>query len=817
MNLRSVPASLAALACVAMLGIAPAAAAQEPTSISGSVVDQSGGAVVDAAVTVVSIGGTGQFRTTTDSRGAFSVSNLPPGRYVVRVEQKLFTPARLDVDVVDGVVAPPVRVVLAVSGLSEVVDIQAPGGFVSRAATTATKTDVPLFDIPVAASIVPRAILDQQKTASLKDVLQNVSSVQAENGGSAGNQFIIRGFSNGGVVLRDSLNAVTAAGYRTDFDDYNIERVEVLKGPGSVLFGRAQPGGTINLITSSAQAEPSLSVEQRLGSFDQRRTVVHATGPMTKNKTLLVRVDAVYEDSHSFRDYVMQGRKGFNPRVTWRPSDATVLTASYERVRMDYQFDRGQVAIGTRPADLPIGRALFGDPANDTDFFNQSYSSTEFRRRLARGWTIRHRYLRSVRDSTDVELNAISSTTPLLADGRTLPRGLFSQVSDTDLHTTNLDLMGDFFTGRVRHRTLVGYDFLRDFTNYSAAGLFNTAATVNPALNLDIFAPVYTLTTGLFAQALDNALNGVHNYSVFWNKNSGVYVQDQLTLPRRIHVLLGGRYDWANTARGNGASLAAAAGVWQSQKRHDEAFSPRVGAVYQPVTWLGVYTSFTRSFGSNNGISATGEVFPPQRGEQVEGGVKTEWFGGTLSATVAAFHLKQTNLLIANLATPDPTDVVLAGDRRSKGIELDLLGKVSSHLSATASYAYTGRAWVAGDNPPSLGGVAGNLLPNVPRHRGTFWLSYGAKTKTSEPMQFGLGVLFSGKRFGDIQNSFELPGYVRLDGSAGYTFKAGRSRLTVQLNARNLFNTKYYEYASNRTSIIPGTPRAVLLSTAVAF
>lgn len=817
MTVRFPSATFAAIACAVWLAGIASAAAQPQSSISGTVVDQSGGAVVDAAVTVTSSTGAAQGKAVTDNSGSFAVPNLRPGRYVVRVEQKLFAPAQIEVTVIDGAAAQPLSVVLTVSGVNEFVDIQAPGGFASRTATTATKTDVPLFDTPVTVSLVSRAVLDQQKTASLKDALQNVSGVQTDTGGSSGNKFIIRGFSNGGVVLRDSLNAVTAADFRTDFDDYNVERVEVLKGPGSVLFGRAQPGGTINLVTSSPQAAPSLSVEQRLGSFDQRRTVLHATGPINKNKTLLARVDAVYEDSNSFRDFVVQGRKGINPRVTWRPSDATELTASYERVHMDYQFDRGQVAIGTRPADLPIDRALFGDPANDTDFFNQSYTSTEFRRRIARGWTVRHRYLRSVRDSTDVELNAFNATTPLRADGRTLPRTLFAQVSDTNLHTTNLDLLGDFFTGPVRHQTLVGYDFVRDFTNYSAAGLFNTAATANPALDLDIFAPAYTLTPGLFAQALDDALNGVHNYSVFWNRNSGVYFQDQLTLPRRIHVLLGGRYDWANTARGNGASLALATDAWPNQKRHDDAFSPRVGVVYQPVTWLGVYSSFTRSFGSNNGISATGEVFPPQRGQQVEGGVKTEWFKGNLSATVATFQLRQTNLLIANLATPDPTDVILAGDRRSKGFEFDLLGRLTSNLNATASYAYTTRAWVEGDNLPSLGGVAGNLLPNVPRHRGTFWLSYAAKAKTPEPVTFGLGVFFSGKRFGDVQNSFELPGYARVDGSAGYTFKAGRSRLTVQLNARNLFDTKHYEYANGRTAIIPGAPRAVLLSTAVAF
>lgn len=799
----------------ACLLFAPGSAfAQGTSTVAGTVVDQSGGALVGATVTVVDSKGATRGTAVTDASGAFTVPNIQPGQYDVHVEQRMFATAHVDLDVREGATLEPLRIVMAVSGVNEVVDIEAAA---PRTATTATKTQAPLFDTPVAVTLVPRELLDQQKATSLRDALQNVSSVQATVPGSAGNQFIIRGFSSGGVVMRDSQNAVTAAGFRTDFDDYNIDRVEVLKGPASVLFGRTQPGGVINMVTAAAQAKPSISVEQRLGSFDQRRTVVHATGPVDANKTLLVRVDAVFEDSNSFREFAVQGRKGINPRVTWRPTAATDLTVSYERIRMDYKFDGGQIGIGGGPADLPVGRALFLDPAKPTDFFNQAYTSTNFSHRFGTHWTVRHRYLYSYRDSTDVELNALSGTTPLKADGRTMQRSIFSQISDTGLHSTNLELLGDIRTGAIRHQTLIGFDFLRDFTNYSAAGLFNTAATTLPALDIDVFAPTYSLSSDVFNQTLDFAANGVHNYSVFWNKNRGLYVQDQLTLPGRVHVLLGGRYDWANTARGNGASIPAASSAWQSAIRHDEKFSPRGGIVYQPTKWLGAYTSYSQSFGTNNGVSTTGEIFPPQIGTQVEGGLKTEWLQGRLSSTLAIFQLKQTNLLIANLATADPTDVILAGDRRSRGVELDLLGTLAKNLTANVSYAYTPKAWVEGDNPPSQGGVAGNSLANVARQRGSIWLSYAAHADSGRPIRIGFGTVFAAKRFADIQNTIALPGYTRIDGSLGYTVPAGRSRLTVQVNARNLFNTKYYEYAGGRTSIYPGTPRALVVTAGFSY
>lgn len=811
------------LVALCIIGGAHRVSAQSGAALTGTVVDQSGGALVGATVTIESATGTRVGKATTDASGTFTVSNLAPGNYDVHVEQKMFATAHIDIELKAGVAPDPLRVVLSVSGVNEVVDIEGTAA-VTRSATTATKTAASLFDTPVAVSLVPRELLDAQKAASLKDALQNVSSVATDNSGNSGNRFIIRGFSNNGVVMRDSLPAVTAASFRTDFDDYNIDRIEVLKGPASVLFGRSQPGGIINMVTTTPQAQTVASIEQRLGSYDQRRTVVHFSAPVVPNKTLLFRVDAVYEDSNSFRDFVLQGRKGINPKLTWRPGASTELNVSYERIHMNYQFDGGQIAIGRTPADLPITRSLFGDPNNDPDVFNQGYTSTDFTQRFGKHWSLHHRFVRNMRDSTDVEINALNSTTPLLADGRTMQRSLFSQYSDTRLYSTNLELLGDFSIGPMRHQTLVGFDYLYDYTRYSAAGLYNTAATANPILNLDVFAPVYNLPASIFAQTLDTNLSTSHNRSVYFNKNYGLYVQDQITLFKTLHVLLGGREDKANTSVGSAATTgldwtaAEQNRLTPARQQFDKAFSPRAGVVYQFVPWLGGYTSYTRSFGPNNGQSTNGDRFPPQRGTQVEVGLKGEWFKGNLSATLASYTLKQTNLLIADLSTPDPTDAILAGDRRSKGVELDVLGRLTDNLTANVSYSYTAKAWVEGDNPPSLGGVAGNTLANVPRHRGSVWLAYSLKGKMREPVKLGLGTFFSGWRYGNIQNTLDLAGYTRVDGSAAYTFSnLGRSKLTVQLNVRNLFNKKYYEYANSFVSIFPGQPRSAIVSANIAF
>ena len=589
------------------------ASAQTRGLVSGTVVDQAGGAIVGATVTVTSASGAAQGKATTDVGGMFEVGSLPPGKYRIQIEQKHFTTAQIDVTVVEGARLEPIHAVLKPGSVYSTLEVRETGQYVVQDATTATKTDAPLAETPVSVSVVPNAVLEDQQTGRIADGLKNVSSVQVSGPGTAGNNFLIRGFSNGGVIMRDSLGGVTDQGFRTDFDTYNVDRIEVMKGPSSVLFGRAQPGGVINVVTSQARLQPSFSVEQVLGSFDQRRTVAHATGPLLPRKTLLYRIDGVYENSGSFRQFSANKREAINPRVTWRPGESTDLTISYERAHTNYLYDNGLIAIGNKPANLPITRSL-GDSNNPLAYFNQSFVSTDFNQRLGRGWKLHNRFQRSYRDSSDTALYAFNGSSPLSADGVTMNRNLFSQVSDTRLYSTNVELLGDFTLGWFRNQVLVGCDFLHDYTNYSAAYLYSTS-TPTPSLALNVFAPVYGLPAALFTQSLDNALHGTHGYSVFWNNNYGTYFQDQATILGKFHLVAGGRVDSANVARGNGASLPLAEANRPSQIKHDDAFSPRVGLLYQPLLWLGLYGSYTSSFSANNAtsIAFNGQAFPPQR------------------------------------------------------------------------------------------------------------------------------------------------------------------------------------------------------------
>jgi iron complex outermembrane recepter protein len=249
--------------------------------------------------------------------------------------------------------------------------------------------------------------------------------------------------------------------------------------------------------------------------------------------------------------------------------------------------------------------------------------------------------------------------------------------------------------------------------------------------------------------------------------------------------------------------------------RHDDQFSPRLGVVYQTTPRSSVYSSWTTSFGANNGVTATGAAQPPQRGRQVEVGAKAELLQSRATATAAYFRLSRTNLLTPDLASMDPNATIAIGEERSQGLELELAGRLIRGLNVAATYAYM-HATVVKDNS----GLLGNRLVNTPTNAGTFWLTYAF---AGPPLTFGIGMFAASDRRGDAENTFWLGSYVRTDVTAAYRWRVGTSRLTGQLSIRNVFDERYFESAdpfnnvAPRLGVYPGAPRNVAFSLRVAF
>ncbi|MGH9579377.1 MAG: TonB-dependent siderophore receptor, partial [Terriglobales bacterium] len=419
-------------------------------------------------------------------------------------------------------------------------------------------------------------------------------------------------------------------------------------------------------------------------------------------------------------------------------------------------------------------------------------------------WTLQNRFLARFLDAGDV--NLLSSG--LRPDDRTLDRFITREEFNESNYTTNWDLTGKLSLWNMDHAILVGFDYLRNDEDFFFGADFEN---IDPALTIDIFNPTFGLDPNLFKRENIPFPTGLLRTETEWY---GVYFQDHITLWDKLYLLGGGRYDWAT----EGGGCCEISPVLNERK--DEEFSPRAGVLYQPWPWLGVYGSWAQSFGGNNGISASGEALPPETGEQYEVGLKTQLLDEQLTGTLAFYHLTRANTLTADLSTPDRFDSIAIGEARSQGIELDIAGRITDKLSLIGSYAFTD-AEITKDNS----GRQGNRLPNVPKHAGSLWLKYEVKGfDAPEGLTLGLGVFAAGRREGDFQNTFLLPGYARLDALAGYRWQLGPSRLNVQLNIRNLLDKEYFESADSsqsggppRTSILAGAPLTVLGSIRLEF
>lgn len=302
-----------------------------------------------------------------------------------------------------------------------------------------------------------------------------------------------------------------------------------------------------------------------------------------------------------------------------------------------------------------------------------------------------------------------------------------------------------------------------------------------------------------------------------------MYFQDQITLWDKLHIMGGGRYDWTATARGRAATYAQANALVDSVTINDDGFSPRVGVLYQPIHALGIYGNWTTSFGANNGLSATGATFKPQIGEQFEAGIKTSLFDERFLATLAYYHLTKDNLLTPDFSTADPNDSIAIGQQRSQGIEMDMTGQITDALSLIGSYAYTD-ARVTKDASVSDGGFLGKRLSNVPENAGSLWVKYDFNGhKTLNGFSVGLGTVAAGQREGNIDNTFQLPGYVRVDAFAAYRWNIKRTKVTTQFNIRNLLDKQYYastdpdNYVAPALGVAPGAPLMAMGSIKVEF
>ena len=665
--------------------------------------------------------------------------------------------------------------------------------YVEPNATTATRIDTPLRDVPQSIQVIPQEVLEDQQVIRLNDALRNVSGVTPAGNDPRGQRFNVRGF-NDTAQLRDGFRISSVGGQNIGFQELaNVEQIEVLKGPASILFGAVEPGGVINLVSEQPLREPFYELGFRLGNRGLLEPSLDFSGPLTEDGHLLYRLNALYRNENSFRDFNTDIERFFiAPTIGWQISDRTDLTLSLEYSDDQRPTDFGLVADGDGVLDIPFDRNL-GEPEDrlTAEFLRTGY---RFEHRFSDNWKIRNgfNYINYDEQFTSAGLNL---TGGVVGPNGELFRNFQAFGSQQDIYELQTNVVGEFTTGSIEHTLLAGIDlFRRDVEDDPLQVDFT------PLPPLNVFDPVYNQTARPDFDSLP---------SVFENETRtdllGVYLQDQVSFSDNLKLLAGFRYE---AFEQNTTSSSTFFPITSPETRQTgDAFSPRMGLVYQPVEDVALFASYSRSFSPNTGTTIDGDILEPEEGEQFEVGVKAELLGDLLSINLAYF-----DITLQNVQTVDPNNLfssVATGEERSQGVELDVIGEILPGWNLVANYAYID-ARITEDNT----GLEGNRRFNVPNHNFNVWTTYDIQDGPLEGLGFGLGFNFVSERFGDNANSYELDSYFLTNASISYR----RDNWRAGLNIRNLFDVDYIESTpGNRLAAYPGEEFTITGSFSIEF
>ncbi|MEM6432330.1 MAG: TonB-dependent siderophore receptor [Cyanobacteria bacterium P01_D01_bin.115] len=654
--------------------------------------------------------------------------------------------------------------------------------FVPNAPST-LRTGVDIRDTPSSIQVIPQQVIEDQNATNVRDIVRNASGVNFESAfGSRSEQFILRGFR-----AERFRNGFRESGFasRTQTELANIEQIEVLKGPASILFGRAEPSGIINFVTKQPLREPFYELAFTMGSFDFTRPTLDFTGPLTADGSLAYRLNAAYESADSFRDGFESERFFVAPVLSWQIGHNTELTLEYSYLNDTRPNDDGAVLLGEdEDGDLIFSpsNVFIGDPSLRADYDEhrtELYLDHRFNNNLSSRSSIRYS------NSREGAGNAPSAVSGPSEDGRNFPILETQGFQELETFTIQNDLIGTFNTGSVEHTVLFGLEYAKESRT-------DTRVEERDVGLFDVFNPEAFVAPPVAIVPFESA-----RFFSSANESFGIYLQNQIAFSENLQLVVGGRFDTFNEESNRAGEVS---------ETEADAFSPRVGVIYRPIEPITLYASYTRSFTPNGGTNVDGETFDPERGTAFEVGVKTEIIPDRLFSTLALYDTTLTNVRTAD---PDnPVFSVITGEQRIRGIELDVQGEILPGWDIFSGYAYTD-AEVTEDNRIPVG----NRLTSVPEHNFNLWTKYTIQEGDYAGLGFGAGLFYVGERAGDRDNSFFVDGYARVDAAISYE----RDNYRFGLNFQNLFDTEYIEAATDDLSIFFGAPFTVLGTVSVEF
>ena len=716
--------------------------------------------------------------TISDQRGEFTLS-LAPDAYTLHVTADGFREGTARVTVSGGAL-PIQEFTLQIAEVREAVTVSASGGYRVDAVSSATKTLTPLRDVPQSITVIPQQLMRDQLMMSIGDVVRYVPGITAHQGENNRDQVIIRGnsssadfFVNG---VRDDVQY-----YR---DLYNLERVEAIKGPNALIFGRGGAGGVINRVTKEAVFRPIREASLQGGLYGNKRFTADIDQPV--NDVVALRLNGLFESSDSFRDFVGLERYGVTPTVTIAPSSNTKITLRYEYLNDTRVADRGIPSFAGLPADVDPA-TFYGNPDTSDVEAGVNLGAATIEHRMG-GVTVRNHtlvgdydrfYQNFVPGAVTQTKTQVALTTYNNATNRT---NVFNQS----------DLTYALSTGRVRHTLLAGTEFGRQLTdNFRNTGFFDNTATtlLVPYDDPTISTPV------TYRQNATDADNHVEA-SV-----AAVYGQDQIQVSRHVDVLAGLRFDRFDLRYHNNRN-------GETLDRIDNLVSPRVGVVVKPTTQLSVYSSFSVSYVPSSGdqfssLTAITQQMKPEKLNNYEVGAKWD-VSPVLAFTTAVYRLDRLNTRATD--PNDPTRIVQTGSQRTNGYELGIQGRILPAWSIAGGYAYQD-AYVTS---ATAAAPEGALVAQVPHHSVSLW----NHDQIHPRIGAALGVVYRSDMYAAIDNTVTLPGYTRADAAV---YVSLTRQLRLQGNVENIFDKRYYLNADGNTNITPGFPRTVRISLTTAF
>ena len=678
----------------------------------------------------------------------------------------------------------------AVSISADAVDLErADGpvlGYKASRSASATRTDTALHETPQSISVVPRDVLEDTASTRLQDALDYAGGVGRANnfGGQGLTTFTVRGFTTGEFYRNGfPINR----GYPNAPDANTVERLEVLRGPATSLYGRGDPGGTFNVVSKQPLSENKVTLGSQLDDQGMHRATLDATGPLSEDGRLAYRLNVLGEGGESFRDDVQTERYDVAPVLSWQLNDSTRIVFEGDFMRNNHPLDRGLTRYATQRGSASRDTNIWEKGSDNLLHNDNDMAQLRFEHFLNDDWTLAGglQWLDGTLKGNAVEANGLQ------ADGRTLGRNFnYRKLEWTD-RDYQLNLTGHFDTGGYAHTLLTGIEY----EDYDYNSIIQRSAAGNGAYPIDLFNPV-------LGQARP-ALTRTTTYDKENLKTWAAFVQDQVALTDRLKALAGVRFerfehdydDKLNNLR--------------DFSKAENAVTPRFGLIYDLTDTLAVYANTARSFKPNSGASQQGGGFDPEKGKSYELGVKWEALDRQLSIDAAIYHIVKENVLARDPNDPTGTFSIAAGEVRSRGLDINIAGNLTPEWRMIGGYAYVDAEVTKDSSLPT-----GTRLANIPRNSFSLLNTYEFQDGLAKGLGLGIGVKYVDDRAGQTAaQTYTMAQYTVVDLLSFYQLN---EHVRLNLDVKNVFDKGYDEGAFN-TYVYPGAPRTVQAGIAYTF